>query len=41
MKKEFYLDLAAAGLRMPVGTDLILRENPDADQILEDGTRLA
>jgi uroporphyrinogen-III decarboxylase len=40
MKKEFYLDLAAAGLRMPVGTDLILRENPDADQILEDGTRL-
>jgi uroporphyrinogen-III decarboxylase len=32
--------LAAAGLRMPIGTDLVLRERADAEAILEDGCRL-
>src|SRR5215470_8386976 len=40
MNKRFYLDLAASGLRMPVGTDLILHEHPDADEVMEDGKRL-
>ena len=35
------LALAAAGLRMPIGTDLVLRERADAEAILEDGGRLA
>jgi hypothetical protein len=32
--------LAAAGLRMPIGTDLVLRERADAGAIVEDGCRL-
>jgi uroporphyrinogen-III decarboxylase len=40
MTEKFYLDLAASGLRMPVGTDLILHEQPDPDAILLDGGRL-
>jgi uroporphyrinogen-III decarboxylase len=40
MDKKFYLELAASGLRMPVGTDLILHEHPDPEQVMEDGCRL-
>jgi uroporphyrinogen-III decarboxylase len=40
MRQEFYLDLAASGLRMPVGTDLILHEHADPEAIMEDGGRL-
>jgi len=40
MRKEFYLDLAASGLRMPVGTDLALHEQADPEQVMEDGARL-
>src|SRR5437763_8953990 len=40
MNTKFYLDLAASGLRMPVGTDLILHEHPDPEQVMEDGLRL-
>jgi len=41
MKREYYLELAAKGLRAPVGTDLILHERPDPAAILLDGKRLA
>jgi uroporphyrinogen-III decarboxylase len=41
MDRKTYLDLAASGLRMPVGADLVLREKPDAEEILLDGARLA
>jgi uroporphyrinogen-III decarboxylase len=40
MSRTIYLDLAAAGLRMPIGTDLVLHEQPDAEAILLDGCRL-
>lgn len=40
MNQQYYLDLAASGLRMPIGTDLMLREKPDHDAILLDGERL-
>ena len=40
MNRKLYLDLAASGLRMPIGTDLILHENPDPERVLEDGRRL-
>ena len=40
MKRQYYLDLAARGLRMPIGTDLVLHEKPDHDAIRLDGRRL-
>lgn len=40
MQRVDYLDLAASGLRMPIGTDLVLREQPDEAEILLDGVRL-
>lgn len=40
MQREFYLDLARQGLRMPIGTDLVLHEKDDVDGILVDGYRL-
>ncbi len=40
MNRDFYLDLAASGLRMPIGTDLILHEEPDPESILMEGPRL-
>ena len=40
MDRKFYLDLAAAGLCMPIGTDLVLREQADPLAILRDGRRL-
>ena len=40
MERSFYLDLARAGLRMPIGTDLVLHEQPDPEAIVLDGRRL-
>jgi len=40
MKRNYYLDLAAAGLRMPVGTHLILHEHDQVKEILADGQKL-
>ena len=37
---QFYLDLAQSGLRMPIGTDLVLHEHADAAEIVLDGRRL-
>ena len=40
MDRQFILNLAASGLRMPIGADLVVREKPDHDAILLDGSRL-
>lgn len=40
MDRRFYLNLASRGLRMPVGTHLVLHRHRDADAILLDGERL-
>lgn len=40
MKRHDFLDLAAGGLRMPIGTHLVLQEHADHEAILLDGTRL-
>ncbi|HEX2949628.1 MAG TPA: uroporphyrinogen decarboxylase family protein [Armatimonadota bacterium] len=40
MNRQYYLDLADAGLCMPIGTDLVLHEHSDWEQILLDGDRL-
>ena len=40
MDREFYLDLARSGLKMPVGADLVLHEKPNPNEILADGVSL-
>jgi uroporphyrinogen-III decarboxylase len=40
MKREYYLELARSGARMPIGTDLVLHEKEDAADIVRDGLRL-
>ncbi len=40
MERAFYLKLAESGLRMPIGTDLVLHEKDDVPSILLDGHRL-
>lgn len=40
MNRQFYLDLAAQGHRMPIGADLVLRRKSDPDAILLDAGRL-
>jgi len=40
MNRSYYLDLAAAGLRMPIGTHLVLHEHADHEAIMLDGPRL-
>jgi len=40
MDRQYYLDLAASGLRMPIGTHLVLHEHADHDSIPNDGHRL-
>ena len=40
MDRKYYLDLAAAGLRMPIGTHLVLQEHADHEQLILDGDRL-
>lgn len=38
--REKLIDLAAAGHRMPIGTDLVLHEQPDPDAVLHDAAAL-
>lgn len=40
MPRDFYLRLAAEGLRFPIGTDLVLAEQPDPQAVRRDGRRL-
>jgi uroporphyrinogen-III decarboxylase len=40
MDRQFYLDLAASGLGMPIGAHLVLHEHPDHSAIVRDGSRL-
>ena len=40
MDRSFYLDLAARGLRWPIGTDLVLHEQSDPENVVLDGRRL-
>lgn len=40
MDRSFYLDLARSGVRFPIGTDLILHEQANAEALTEDGTLL-
>jgi uroporphyrinogen-III decarboxylase len=40
MGRQTYLDLAAAGARMPIGTHLVLHAQPQPEAILLDGRRL-
>ena len=40
MDRKFYLDLAEAGLRMPIGTHLLLHEHADHEAVILDGERL-
>jgi uroporphyrinogen-III decarboxylase len=40
MKREYYLELAANGLRMPIGTDLVLHEKADPEAVMHDGNAL-
>ena len=40
MKSNLYCELAAAGARFPIGTDLVLHEKPDPQAIIQNGTRL-
>lgn len=40
MKREFYLDLAARGLRMPIGTDLVMHEESEPEKVRKNGAAL-
>jgi len=40
MERNFYIDLAKKGLRMPIGVDLVLKTKKDHLNILTDGKRL-
>lgn len=40
MNRQYYLDLAASGLKMPIGTHLVLHEHDDHAIIPDDGRRL-
>jgi uroporphyrinogen-III decarboxylase len=40
MDRQFYIDLGRSGLRMPIGTDLILHEREDPEAVAEDGLAL-
>ncbi len=41
MKREFYLDLAARGLRMPIGADLVMHEENEPEKVRNNGPVLA
>lgn len=41
MNRQFYLDLAASGLRFPIGADLVLHEEVDPLNVRNDGRALA
>lgn len=40
MERQYYLDIAARGLQMPIVTDLVLHEYVDPEAIVQDGERL-
>jgi hypothetical protein len=40
VNRDFYLKLGRAGLRMPIGADLVLHEQPNPGQIVRDGRAL-
>ncbi|MDR3793673.1 MAG: uroporphyrinogen decarboxylase family protein [Terracidiphilus sp.] len=40
MNREFYLDLAARGVCMPIGTDLVMHEEPEPEKVRNDGAAL-
>src|SRR5215469_15125604 len=40
MDRQFYLDLARRGSRMPIGTDLVLHEDPEPERTRNDGCAL-
>lgn len=40
MNRQFYLDLAAQGQRMPIATDLVMHEESDAETVRNDGAAL-
>ncbi len=40
MDREFYLGLARSGLRMPIGSDLVLHEKANPEAIVKDGEAL-
>jgi uroporphyrinogen-III decarboxylase len=40
MHRDFYLNLARSGLRMPIGADLILHESPDPEAVKHDAVAL-
>jgi hypothetical protein len=40
VNRDFYLSIAASGLRMPIGADLALHEETDPEAIVLDGPRL-
>lgn len=40
MSRQYYLDLAAGGLKMPIGTHLVLHEHADHEAIVNDGRAL-
>ena len=41
MEKNYYIDLAKTGRRMPIATHLVLHEKDDPEGILRDGKRMA
>lgn len=41
MNRQYYLDLAAGGLRFPIGADMVLHEESDPQQVRNDGAALA
>ncbi len=40
MDHEFYLDFPVHGLRMPIGTDLVLHEEINPEEVRKDGRAL-
>ena len=40
MERQYYIALANRGLRMPIGSDLLLHEHANAQEILADGLQL-
>jgi hypothetical protein len=41
MDRQFYLDLAARGLRMPIGADLVMHEESEPEKVRNHGVALA
>lgn len=40
MRRDYYLELAQTGLRMPIGADLVLHESPDPEAVKNDAEAL-